>query len=85
MLDKIPNSKFECYEIAIPSAQQPVNYIPNDINVILQSENGLLGMGPYPEKNKVKSQNIKQINRPNGNNAAKTPTIVPAPFPPLNS
>ena len=24
------------------------NYIPKDINVILQSENGLLGMGPFP-------------------------------------
>ena len=29
------------------------NYIPNSISVVLQSENGLLGMGPFPEKNKV--------------------------------
>ncbi len=28
------------------------NYIPKDIEVVIQSENGLLGMGPYPsEKN----------------------------------
>src|SRR5687768_1050355 len=26
------------------------NYIPEEISVILQSENGLLGMGPFPEE-----------------------------------
>ena len=26
------------------------NYVPQGINVILQSENGLLGMGPFPKK-----------------------------------
>ncbi len=29
------------------------NYIPSDIEVMLQSENGLLGMGPFPTADKV--------------------------------
>ena len=29
------------------------NYIPEDISVVLQSENGLLGMGPFPTEDKV--------------------------------
>tara|TARA_Y100000590_G_scaffold470400_1_gene664559 strand:+ start:24598 stop:25227 length:630 start_codon:yes stop_codon:yes gene_type:complete len=29
------------------------NYIPQNINVTLQSENGMLGMGPFPKKNEV--------------------------------
>ena len=29
------------------------NYIPDDIEVMLQSENGLLGMGPFPTENQV--------------------------------
>ena len=29
------------------------NYIPKNINVVLQSENGLLGMGPFPKSSDV--------------------------------
>jgi 3-oxoacid CoA-transferase B subunit len=29
------------------------NYIPSEINVILQSENGMLGIGPFPTDDKV--------------------------------
>lgn len=29
------------------------NYIPKNLNVILQSENGLLGIGPFPTDNEV--------------------------------
>tara|TARA_B100000902_G_scaffold394977_1_gene452490 strand:+ start:642 stop:1301 length:660 start_codon:yes stop_codon:yes gene_type:complete len=29
------------------------NYIPKNISVIMQSENGLLGMGPFPSKDKI--------------------------------
>ena len=29
------------------------NYIREDISVIMQSENGLLGMGPFPSKDEI--------------------------------
>jgi len=29
------------------------NYVPDDITVVLQSENGLLGMGPFPHEEEV--------------------------------
>jgi len=34
------------------------NYIPDNISVIMQSENGLLGMGPFPNKDNVDSDLI---------------------------
>jgi len=29
------------------------NYIPHDVNITLQSENGMLGMGPFPLKSEI--------------------------------
>jgi 3-oxoacid CoA-transferase B subunit len=29
------------------------NYIPSDLNVVLQSENGLLGIGPFPSEDEI--------------------------------
>jgi len=34
------------------------NYIPANIHVVLQSENGLLGMGPFPEEGKASADLI---------------------------
>ena len=61
MLDKIGIAKRIAQEvkdgmyinlgIGIPTLV--ANYIPSNINVVLQSENGLLGIGPFPKENEV--------------------------------
>ena len=42
--------------IGIPTLA--ANYVPEGIEVMLQSENGLLGMGPYPSKDEVDADMI---------------------------
>lgn len=61
MLDKVGIAKRIAQEvrdgmyinlgIGIPTLV--ANYIPKDIHVILQSENGLLGIGPFPTEDQV--------------------------------
>jgi 3-oxoacid CoA-transferase B subunit len=61
MLDKIGIAKRISQEvkdgmyinlgIGIPTLV--ANYIPQNLNVVLQSENGLLGIGPFPKDNEV--------------------------------
>lgn len=61
MLDKIGIAKRIAREvrdgmyinlgIGIPTLV--ANYIPKNLNVVLQSENGLLGIGPFPTEDKV--------------------------------
>lgn len=42
--------------IGIPTLA--ANYVPDDISVMLQSENGLLGMGPYPDEESMDADMI---------------------------
>lgn len=61
MLDKIGIAKRIAQEvkdgmyinlgIGIPTLV--ANYIPSNLNIVLQSENGLLGIGPFPTEDKV--------------------------------
>ncbi|MDJ1469857.1 3-oxoacid CoA-transferase subunit B [Xanthocytophaga flava] len=48
---EVRNGMYVNLGIGIPTLV--ANYIPSSIDVVLQSENGLLGMGPFPYENEV--------------------------------
>ncbi|MHA7131455.1 3-oxoacid CoA-transferase subunit B [Algoriphagus namhaensis] len=48
---EVKNRQYINLGIGIPTLV--ANYIPQDLDVVLQSENGLLGIGPFPTEDRV--------------------------------
>ena len=48
---EVQNGQYINLGIGIPTLV--ANYIPKELDVVLQSENGLLGIGPFPTEDKV--------------------------------
>lgn len=48
---EVKNGQYINLGIGIPTLV--ANYIPDDLEIVLQSENGLLGMGPFPTESEI--------------------------------
>ena len=48
---EVKNGQYINLGIGIPTLV--ANYIPDELEVVLQSENGLLGIGPFPTEDKI--------------------------------